>query len=848
MIKVEKVSKIYQSDDVPTYALDKVDLLLPNKGMIFIVGKSGSGKSTLLNVIAGFDKPSEGAVYFGQDKLNYLSPKELDYYRNSTIGFVFQDYCLIETFTVKQNIKMAFDYQNKKTSNCKIEDILESVEMKGFGKHYPRQLSAGQKQRIAIARALAKDSKIILADEPTGNLDSKTSIQILDLLKKISEERLVVIVSHNKEDANKYADRIIEISNGKIVADKVKNLGYENNYSISNKVITLPNRTHLSEEQLTEINKTINEGKGSVLVNRGQDEFIDFNGEINTYNVSTSETHMGFMNMLKYSWLFFKNQFFSFFLVVLTVTILITTLSISIQFANYNGNYQFAEAIKASDTTTLILRQDGEVVVGNDVFVGKHMLPFNQEDGEKLKRKFGYDSYDVYNLYYPVAASSAALYKYKDNALDNRGSVNTLMICDMQYLIDTFKDENNKLNYVGNISENEEGIIITDYIADYLLYNYSQSTYTSYQDIFTNPYLYKVYGVKISAIIDTVYDYESYKDGSFEASYNEADYNDLLLYHLSMAYSINPNIIEAHKNDVKEESDYFICHQQMYTTDQGISVDLFDKSLYIYNEYKEDEISLTYDTYNSLFGTECSSYDKSQFKEEYVTLQFNGISQNEIVNKRVKVVGLSGSLYNGISRELLKQLVDPQIFKVGEYIIGVEDPSNIINSVEEYNMYIINSRINVAKLAVKVVAIFSDLFTMVALILVVSIIVLIIINAVNTLNKNIYNIGVSRSMGAHMNELGFIYSLQMIVFGLLVIIFSLALDYFATGFSNSILKNTIPKVIVVPGLNEITFVRFNPAITAFTTLLVVILTIISIIIPIMAIKKMNPVSIIKKKN
>ena len=526
MIKVEKVSKIYQSDDVPTYALDKVDLLLPNKGMIFIVGKSGSGKSTLLNVIAGFDKPSEGSVYFGKDKLNDLSPKELDYYRNSIIGFVFQDYCLIETFTVKQNIKMAFDYQNKKTSNCKIEDILESVEMKGFGKHYPRQLSAGQKQRIAIARALAKDSKIILADEPTGNLDSKTSIQILDLLKKISEERLVVIVSHNKEDANKYADRIIEISNGKIVADKVKNLGYENNYSISNKVITLPNRTHLSEEQLTEINKTINEGKGSVLVNRGQDEFIDFNGEINTYNVSTSETHMGFMNMLKYSWLFFKNQFFSFFLVVLTVTILITTLSISIQFANYNGNYQFAEAIKASDTTTLILRQDGEVVVGNDVFVGKHMLPFNQEDGEKLKRKFGYDSYDVYNLYYPVAASSAALYKYKDNALDNRGSVNTLMICDMQYLIDTFKDENNKLNYVGNISENEEGIIITDYIADYLLYSYSQSTYTSYQDIFTNPYLYKVYGVKISAIIDTVYDYESYKDGSFEASYNEADYND----------------------------------------------------------------------------------------------------------------------------------------------------------------------------------------------------------------------------------------------------------------------------------------------------------------------------------
>ena len=226
MINIHRISRVYKSDDAPVYALKDVSLSLPSKGMIFVVGKSGSGKSTLLNIIAGFDKPTKGDIYYGDTNLNKLDPRELDYYRNSEIGFVFQDYCLIDTFTVKQNINVAFDFKNEKSSKEKIDEILTSVGMKGYEKRYPRQLSAGQKQRIAIARALAKNSKIILADEPTGNLDSKTTTQILNLLKEISKNRLVLIVSHSLSDANNYADRIIELSYGKIINDYVRNENY----------------------------------------------------------------------------------------------------------------------------------------------------------------------------------------------------------------------------------------------------------------------------------------------------------------------------------------------------------------------------------------------------------------------------------------------------------------------------------------------------------------------------------------------------------------------------------------------------------------------------------------------
>lgn len=206
-----------------TKALDHINLSFPNKGLIFILGKSGSGKSTLLNIMSGLDTADSGEDIVNGRNIEGLDQKELDYYRNAHVGFVFQDFNIIDTFTIEQNIGLALELQGKQVDKETMESILNYVGLSGYEKRKGNEVSGGQKQRIAIARALIKRPTIILADEPTGNLDTNTSKQIMDLLKEVSKDNLVVVVSHDPEEAEVYGDRIIKIKDGKVNDDIILN-------------------------------------------------------------------------------------------------------------------------------------------------------------------------------------------------------------------------------------------------------------------------------------------------------------------------------------------------------------------------------------------------------------------------------------------------------------------------------------------------------------------------------------------------------------------------------------------------------------------------------------------------
>lgn len=220
MYILENVKKIYKSKkSSDTVALNNINLKLPNKGLIFIVGDSGSGKSTLLNVLGALDSIDEGKVIFNGKDISKYSEKEMDSYRNTCIGFVFQDYNVLEQYNVRDNIALSKKLQGEAVSENAITDTLKSLGLDNLGDRKINELSGGQKQRVAIGRALIKDSKVVLADEPTGNLDSESSNQIFELLKSISEERLVVVVSHNVESAKFYGDRVIILKDGVIVDD-----------------------------------------------------------------------------------------------------------------------------------------------------------------------------------------------------------------------------------------------------------------------------------------------------------------------------------------------------------------------------------------------------------------------------------------------------------------------------------------------------------------------------------------------------------------------------------------------------------------------------------------------------
>ena len=225
MIQVEHLSKTYNGGSNAVKALNDVSFTLPSFGLIFILGKSGCGKTTLLNLLGGMDNPTEGDIIVNGQALHAKREKDLDSYRNNSVGFVFQEFNLLENYTVGSNVSLALQLQNRKATRREVDDVLRCVELVGSdGKTlYDRkisQLSGGQKQRVAIARALIKEPEIILADEPTGALDSETSASLFTLLKGLSQNKLIVVVSHDRENAERYGDRIIELKDGKIVSDK----------------------------------------------------------------------------------------------------------------------------------------------------------------------------------------------------------------------------------------------------------------------------------------------------------------------------------------------------------------------------------------------------------------------------------------------------------------------------------------------------------------------------------------------------------------------------------------------------------------------------------------------------
>ena len=220
MLELKHIAKTYKTTKgVRTEALKDINLRFPQRGMVFVLGKSGSGKSTLLNIIGGLDQADRGEIILNGNSSSYFKQSDYDSYRNTYVGFIFQEFNLMEEYTIEKNIAMALQLQQKEASSAQIEQLLERLGLSGYATRYPNELSGGQKQRVAIARALIKEPEILMADEPTGALDSATGKEIFDTLKELSREKLVIVVSHDRESAQAYADRTIEFKDGVVESD-----------------------------------------------------------------------------------------------------------------------------------------------------------------------------------------------------------------------------------------------------------------------------------------------------------------------------------------------------------------------------------------------------------------------------------------------------------------------------------------------------------------------------------------------------------------------------------------------------------------------------------------------------
>ena len=218
ILKVEQITKIYGKDEAKVVALNNVSFEEEEGEFIAVIGPSGSGKSTLLHTIAGLEPPTEGNVYLYGKNLYEMSKKQLTILRREQIGIIYQFYNLISTLNVEENILLPIELDRKKVDKEKLNRITKFLNIDNRKMHLPNELSGGQQQKVAIGRALMLDSKIILADEPTGNLDTKSSNEILQLLKSANEEykQTIIMITHNLEIA-KLANRIIQLEDGKII-------------------------------------------------------------------------------------------------------------------------------------------------------------------------------------------------------------------------------------------------------------------------------------------------------------------------------------------------------------------------------------------------------------------------------------------------------------------------------------------------------------------------------------------------------------------------------------------------------------------------------------------------------
>ena len=486
MIKITSLYKVYRSKRrKKVAALNNINLTLPDAGLVFVLGKSGSGKSTLLNLIGGLDKITSGTIEVDGNDISSLSEKEMCNYRNSHVGFIFQDYHLIEELTVYDNILLSLNLR-RMHDHGDVSRALAKVGLAGYENRYPSELSGGERQRVAIARAIIKKPRIILADEPTGNLDTETATSIIELLREISQNHLILIVSHNTRDARTYADRIIELAEGRIIDDYSRDINALGGITQSGYMLLYPEGRELSDMDINIINA--NPVKKVVKCRNQFLPTVGYFGEPTFVEIVKEK--LSFFKKMRLSRKFLKSKalgiVFSSFMIAVIMVIM-----------------SFSQTIIAFDTSDVVaaeLQKSGQ----QSLFIARHV---GDEATEKWGRNYytGVGENDIQALYdagykgtaYPVlnyaipVSNRSVYYGYGGGiglsyALYVNESFGTLVV-DEDFMNRKFGE----IAYAAKAEvEQPAGVYITDYVADSILTKGAQKYRGKGYDALVGKYYY----------------------------------------------------------------------------------------------------------------------------------------------------------------------------------------------------------------------------------------------------------------------------------------------------------------------------------------------------------------------
>ncbi len=861
MLELRNVRKVYKpKKGVKTTALNDINLSFNTKGLVFLVGKSGSGKSTLLNLIGLLDKPTSGSVVLNNKDLTKLSKSKLDKYRNTCIGFVFQDYNLILNYSVSKNMELALSLQRKKVNKKFINEILKGLDLENLGNRNINELSGGQKQRVAIARAIIKNPNIILADEPTGNLDSENSISIFNILKNISKERLVIVATHDLEYATTYADRIIELKDGCVIEDRV---------------------------------------------------FRDTLDDMSEIKVKSSR--LSLFKSFSYAFKNLKKRSLRVLITSFIVTVSLSIFAFTSLFTKFDVPLMHADAMVRENENRVEISKG---VDGKQLSDKHPAKSFTSEEiisvTNNLKSKYYLSSKLVLNNSY--FSFDYDTYKY------NQYAYYQLSTDDIYFLEYNISDIE-KLKIIGNVPKEKGEILINKVTADYIISN--GLSITTLKDGMLDSYYYKPNSYEeivndkvkiflsidrylvISGIVDE--DMSKY-DSLKKILYDDILVNPSKLYdEFKSKYSKKLNEVIVPVNfydnlDLPLNSSFDLSlfknkliygEDSFYISDFGAyDENLFSlyssmgvKKFYMFNEnglindvnLKDDEIILSASDLYKIFPEDNTEEKNKEYMEflkshiSYMSLEdaqieyyTNYVKNRDIIGKYVtitvndlynrfgsekthtfnfKVVGVDftdlGSYvsYNVLkpymrdNREVMKIFViESDKDKLTDIFRTYSDGSNYVSST------VFSSSINIIKKTVgkleKISLYVSGGFLVFSVILLTNFIV-------TSITKNKKDIGILKALGAKNLDVYKIFYLESFLISILSVAFSSLICYFGVSIVNKIISKSL--------FYKIEPIMFNPNVIIYVIVLAVVITFVSSVIPIIKITRSKVVDIIYDK-
>ncbi len=865
MISIKHLTKIYSSRNKRTVrALDAVSFNLPDKGLIFVVGKSGSGKSTLLNLLGGLDSATEGEIIVDGMRFSQMK-KEFDSFRNDYIGFIFQDFNLLEKLTVFENVAFALDLQAKSDPQ-RVKDIIGLVELDGYEERYPVELSGGQQQRVAIARALVKDPRLLLADEPTGNLDSVTAKKIFELLKKLSRDKLVVVVSHSIESATRYGDRIIELGEGRIVSDVTK---VERGEPREDE-IELPYGA-IDKEELNAINERVKAG-GVTLV---QKDAFEMTREPACEDREAEPLKRHNFPLKRAAWLSFKFlKAPSLISTVVAVAFVVVVFTLCLLLYNFDSN-DLLRQMGTSEEGLFFLYKGYRSSDIDDTLSLDRFVEVTEEDIKAFEDS-AYDGkvFKLYNMPVPIASfmiDSGYMPRVKD-VYRNFYSSTMLGVLgvDEDFLAKIFGDYE---VIAGDLHDKPYGVVITDYAADSIIFRSmvegEPMTYADFVGV--DNFRQRYY---INAVISTGYKEkfasfmalceEAIKDGNVTKAERTAisqheDYNKFVKdaqNKLNLAYALNDDYIEQ----VLEHPCESLHHGRI------ISADVFDESgeqkltdfgCYALDEQlfgmdlKKDEVRMSIWLYNSLFDANLTAEDMSGFESRRFSIRdfrkYDFDRYDPLFEMTFTVVGVADFGEGLIAdSEVVKALkaydVYPYalVFEGEENVAGLLDVANARGfapgAMEYKDVYGVIGVMNV----------YGDLFLILALVVLFVGLILLVAYGMKSVKSRTGEIGIIRALGMGGKYAAVIFALQMLFAAALICVLSIVGQILLIRYADVLLREGLTSILNNNIFMEMSLISFSPAIAATSVGAVIIIIVLSAILQVIRLGKMKPVNILKK--